>query len=225
MNPNFLVVDANTSIEIVSQMALARPQEQLYDAVVVTQNERYMGVVTVKDLLETAITIQVSRAVDANPLTGLPGNKIIEKCIHERIISQNPYAIIYLDLDNFKAYNDAYGFNNGDTMIQTVVYSMDQCCVQNEFMGHIGGEELCQRIINTFQGLIRGLYSDGDWENGYIISKNRNGLTEKFPIVSLSVAGITNREKQYNNLDYFSQEIACIKKRCKQVEGNYVSIM
>jgi EAL domain-containing protein (putative c-di-GMP-specific phosphodiesterase class I)/GGDEF domain-containing protein len=237
MNPNFMMVDANTSIEIVSQMALSRPMEHLYDAVVVTQSEKYMGVVTVKDLLETAITIQVSRAVDANPLTGLPGNKIIEKCIHERIFNNNPYTIIYLDLDNFKAYNDAYGFNNGDTMIQTVVYSMEQCCIENEFMGHIGGDdfviicdywdarELCQNVIDTFQSLIRGLYSDRDWENGFIISKNRNGITEKFPIVSLSVAGLTNREKQYKNLDFFSQEIALVKKMCKQVEGNFISIM
>jgi GGDEF domain-containing protein len=114
---------------------------------------------------------------------------------------------------------------------------MEQCCEQNEFMGHIGGDdfviicdyweakELCQKIIDMFERLICGLYTKPDWDNGYILSKNRNGFTEKFPIVSLSIAGITNQKKNYTNLDHFSQEIALVKKKCKQVEGNYICFL
>ncbi|MFA9462852.1 MAG: GGDEF domain-containing protein [Velocimicrobium sp.] len=237
MNSNFLMVDCNTSIETVSQMALIRPIEHLYDAVVVTQNGRYMGVVTVKDLLETVITIQVSRAVDANPLTGLPGNRMIEKYIYERIINRNPFSIIYLDLDNFKAYNDTYGFNKGDLMIKIVATCMENCCEKNEFKGHIGGddfviicdywevEELCKKIIERFMQSIPGAYNEYDWNNQYIISKNRNGSNEKFPIISLSIAVATNKQKKYHNLEIFSSEIAHLKKKCKQKEGNYYCII
>lgn len=237
MNGDFLMADANTSIEAVSKMALVRPEEHLYDAVVVTQEERYLGVVTVKDLLETAITIQVSRAVDTSPLTGLPGNMLIEKEIRTCIEEKQPFTIIYLDLDNFKAYNDAYGFHNGDEMIRTFVKSMETCCGKNEFMGHVGGddfviicshweaEELCQNIIDHFRASIRALYSENDWANGYIISKNRNGFTERFPMISVSIAGLTNRQRKFENLDVFSHEIAALKKLCKQKEGNYYSIL
>ena len=236
MNRDFLMVDEKTSIEMVSKMALLRSIEHLYDAVVVTADEKYLGVVTVKDLLETAISIQVSRAVDANPLTGLPGNKTIEKRILGCINGEEPFAIIYMDLDNFKAYNDAYGFNNGDMMIKTVVNCMEQCCLNNEFMGHIGGDDfviicnyweaeaLCSKMIELFSVAIETLYCKTDWENKYIISKNRNGFKEAFPMATISIAGLTNRENNFTNLDDFSQKIAIVKKKCKQVEGNYYSI-
>ena len=236
MKTNFLVADENVSIEAVSKMALVRATDSLYDAVVVTKKGKYMGVVSVKDLLETAITIQVSRAVDANPLTGLPGNRLIERKISECIQNEDPFAVIYIDLDNFKAYNDAYGFNNGDLMIKAVVHAMRQCCSKNEFMGHVGGDDfvvicdywevemLCNDIINKFCCSIKSLYVKSDWDNGYIISKNRSGLTESFPIATLSIAGITNKDKAYENMELFSKELANLKKKAKQVIGNYFCI-
>ncbi len=237
MSKNFLAVDCRTSIEIVSKMALVRPQEHLYDAVVVTRDEKYLGVVTVKDLLETAISIQVTRAVDASPLTGLPGNKTIEKRIRCCLEADIPFTVIYLDLDNFKAYNDAYGFNNGDAMIQTVVNCMEECCVKGEFLGHIGGDDfvivteywesevLCENIMTCFSGSIEHLYSEEDWNRGFIISKNRNGFREEFPIATLSIAGLSNKEKKIREVEQFSMEIANLKKKCKQVAGNYYCVV
>ncbi|MFT3983658.1 MAG: GGDEF domain-containing protein [Lachnospiraceae bacterium] len=237
MSKNFLAVDCRTSIEIVSKMALVRPQEHLYDAVVVTRDEKYLGVVTVKDLLETAISIQVTRAVDASPLTGLPGNKTIEKRIRCCLEADIPFTVIYLDLDNFKAYNDAYGFNNGDAMIQTVVSCMEECCVKGEFLGHIGGDDfvivteywesevLCENIMTCFSGSIEHLYSEEDWNRGFIISKNRNGFREEFPIATLSIAGLSNKEKKIREVEQFSMEIANLKKKCKQVAGNYYCVI
>lgn len=232
MDTDFLVVDAKTSIENVSKLALSRPANRMYDAVVVTQNNSYLGVVTVKNLLETAVSIQVSRAEDANPLTRLPGNAVIEEEVKKCIKSKKPFAIMYLDLDNFKAYNDAYGFNNGDIMIKTMAFCMEECCRNSEFKGHIGGDDfvitanywevddLCQSIIHKFHGSIKDLYSKQDWKNEYILSKNRNGFEEKFPIATLSIAIITNKNKQFDTLDELSKELAYVKKKCKQVKGN-----
>lgn len=234
VDQDFLVVDAMTSVEQVSKMALARSINSLYDSVVVTQNDRYLGIVTVKDLLETAITIQVSRAVDANPLTKLPGNTAIENLMSSFFTSNKQFGFIYLDLDNFKAYNDSYGFTNGDLMIKATAKCMEECCLKKEFMGHIGGddfviitdywdvEELCQSIINKFQEKIMELYSKEDLDHGYILSKNRDGLEETFQLATLSIAVVTNKNKTFLKLEEFSKDLANVKKKCKQTKGNVI---
>ncbi len=237
MKTDFLSVDINTSIETASKMALLRSSESIYDAVVVTKEGRYAGVITIKDLLETAISIQVTRAKDASPLTGLPGNKTINKFLQDFGSHKKTFTVIYIDMDNFKAYNDAYGFHNGDLMIQRVAECMQLCCRNNEFMGHIGGDDfviiseswevegLCRDIIFQFKKSIENLYSKADWEKGSIVSLNRSGIKESFPIVTLSIAGITNRYHVFNNLEMVSKDIAQLKKECKKVPGNYYKII
>lgn len=232
MDENVLTADYDVSIEKVSKMALMRSQSKLYDSVIVTKDGRYYGVVTVKDLLEAAITIQVGRAVEANPLTGLPGNMVIEERVKSTIASEEPFSIIYIDLDNFKAYNDAYGFNNGDLMIKALADSMEEACVRNEFMGHIGGDDfviiadyhdatdLYENITKKFGENIRQLYSEEDYKNQYIVSQNRHGFEEKFPIATLSMAVITNRKCRFDGLEEFSRQLVAAKKKSKQTAGN-----
>jgi len=234
MDHDFLIVDENVSVETVSKMALARSNDCIYDAVVVTQKEKYKGVVTVKDLLETAITIQVTKAIDTNPLTGLPGNTNIQKEIEETIKKCKKYAVIYFDLDNFKAYNDAYGFHNGDMMIKTMATILGTVSQSKMFAGHIGGddfvlivkdwnvESICMGIMKEFQEKIRNLYSVKDWENGFIISKNRNGFQEIFPIATISAAVVTNEKKQIQSMTDLSKELALAKKEAKQKKGNSI---
>ena len=81
-----------------------------------THLDEYKGRVSVKNLLETAINIQLNRAEEANPLTGFPGNRQIEKRMEQCVNQKEPFSIAYLDLDNFKAYNDAYGFTEGNSI-------------------------------------------------------------------------------------------------------------
>ncbi|WP_312354273.1 GGDEF domain-containing protein [Aminipila sp.] len=234
MKTEFLAVERNKSIDEVAMLAMNRNSAEVYEAIIVTDEQKYMGVVTVKDLLNTAINIQVKRATDANPLTGLPGNFAVQEKIVQITKDKGPFAIVYLDLDNFKAYNDAYGFTNGDLMIKILADSMRACCNEIDFKGHIGGddfviitqsyfvEELCMNIINSFSRSIKALYSKEDWEQGYIISKNRSGFTEKFPIATLSIAAVTNKNREYTDLEELSKIIADTKKRCKQKAGNAV---
>lgn len=233
---NFLVADEETSIETVSKMALARPMDCIYDAVVVTNNGKYKGVVTVKDLLETAITLQVTRANDSSPLTGLPGNSIIQREIEHTIKQEEKYAVVYFDLDNFKAYNDAYGFHNGDLMLKTLARILKNTCFPNMFVGHIGGddfvmiaktwaiEDICHLVMERFEKSISNLYSPTDWEKGFIISQNRNGFQEKFPTATISAAIITNKKKMVHSMEELSKELAIVKKEAKQKMGNSVVI-
>ncbi|MDD3277669.1 MAG: GGDEF domain-containing protein [Lachnospiraceae bacterium] len=236
MKKNPLVVDSGFSIENVSKMAMDRVPSELYQAVVVLKDGLYYGVVTIKDLLSTAVTIQVKRATEANPLTGLPGNISIEEQIKSLIGEEKPFGIMYLDLDNFKAYNDAYGFNSGDRMIKAVACSMEAVCGRTDFLGHIGGddfviitrkkdvEKLGLAIIEKFKEYLSELYNTEDWERGYIISKNRNGFTEKFPIASLSIAVVTNREKSYHDMEKLAKKIVKAKKSAKKKSGDAVAV-
>jgi diguanylate cyclase (GGDEF)-like protein len=236
INKDFLRVNYNMPVDMVSRLAMQRPFERLYNPVVVEQEGKYAGIVTIKDLLETCTKIEIDMAKQSNPLTGLPGNLLIEKEIINRIFGNRPYCITYYDLDNFKAYNDAYGFQNGDIMLALVADILKANAIKNEFIGHIGGddfiaicdyhegEEYCRAVIDEFSQKIPSLYREEDATNGYIISKNRHGVTESFPLASLSIAGISNRIRKYHNIDDFSNDIAQIKKNCKKHQGNYFEI-
>ena len=84
---------------------MSRPASSLYDFIIVTKDGLYCGIVTIKDLLEKTMEIEVSNAKHQNPLSGLPGNLIIEHKLSKCVTSKNPFTVLYIDLDNFKAYN------------------------------------------------------------------------------------------------------------------------
>ena len=161
MTKEFLAVDWRMSIEMVSKMAMMRPRKYLYDIVIVLKEDKYYGVVTIKDLLEAAVSIQVERATDANPLTQLPGNKRIQKEIEEK-------------------------------------------------------------IIKRFHECLEHLYTPEDYHKGEIVSRNRNGLVENFPLDSISAAMITNEDIKDMSIDDFSKKIAKVKKMSKEIKGDSI---
>ncbi|HWP80893.1 MAG TPA: GGDEF domain-containing protein [Candidatus Acidoferrum sp.] len=232
-----LAVDEQMPIEKVSELAMQRSADRVYDSIAVTRGGKYMNTVTVRELLLTSIQLQMQRATNTNPLTGLPGNQEIQLVINAVFRQEEPWAIVYLDIDNFKAYNDAYGFVNGDAMLKTLAEVMRRCAGATEFLGHIGGDDfvmvtrtgevltLCQKIVKEFHQAIESLYSPTDWEQGYIVSKDRNGFTRNFAIASLSVAVVTNREQHPQTMDELSLLIAHTKKKCKQAEGDAIIII
>lgn len=232
INLNSLVVDEQVTIDQVAELAMQREPDHVYDAVIITREEKFLSTVSVKDILLNSIQLQVSRATDANPLTGLPGNQEIQRVIGHIYRRYDPWAIIYFDLDSFKAYNDAYGFTNGDLMLKALAETLKKYAPEDSFVGHIGGDDfvmiaheynvynLCQSIVNDFTYSIQPLYSPSDWMQGYIVSKDRSGFPSNSPIATISIAVLTNKTKQYYTLDEVSLEIAAIKKKCKQIEGH-----
>lgn len=119
-------------------------------------------------------------------------------------------------------------------MIQTLSNCIKESSFEAELMGHIGGDDfvlvfhkweiknICEQIIELFDQTIKDLYSDSDWKNGYILSRNRNGVEERFPIASLSITVITNQNKNFKTMNEFSKTIAEFKKVSKQIEGNSI---
>ncbi|MDR2592761.1 MAG: GGDEF domain-containing protein [Chitinispirillales bacterium] len=237
VSDDFLKVDRRMPIDYVTKLAMQRPQECLYNPIVVIDEEGYYGVVTIKDLLDAYSKVEVEAAISANPLTKLPGNLIIEGEITRRIFGQGPYCIIYIDIDNFKAYNDAYGFENGDLILKFTADTIKDSVSNGEFVGHIGGDdfiiicdyhdgsEICREIIRRFAAGVNSFYRDVDLENGFIISTNRHGVVDSFPIASLSIAGISNKSTGSLHINAFSKAIAHLKKKCKKRAGNYFEII
>jgi diguanylate cyclase (GGDEF)-like protein len=176
--------------------------------------------------------------VDASlsPLTRLPGNLAIEADLRRRIDTNSPFAVLYLDLDNFKAFNDVYGFTHGDEAIQLVASTSVDVVrrrgTPQDFVGHIGGddfiivtlpdraEEVAREIIDTFDRDIRKLYNEQDLRQGYIETRDRRGTLNRYPIMSLSIAIISNDRRKLENYAQIGEAAAELKRYAKSIAGS-----
>lgn len=172
----------------------------------------------------------------ASPLTGLQGNLQIHEEINRRIENGRHFAVIYIDLDNFKAFNDHYGFYKGDLAIKLVADIMKNELKQNgnptDFLGHIGGddfvlittpdkaEHICENVIKVFDREIIKLYSEKDKANKGILSKNRKGELEFFPIVSVSMGIITNEYRRFTAHQEVSTIASELHNKLKSMPGS-----
>lgn len=170
-----------------------------------------------------------------SPLTGLPGNVQIHSELKKRLSRNEEFSVLYIDLDNFKAYNDVYGFLKGDKIIQftadTVINEIHKEGMDG-FVGHVGGddfiaitpytevEDLCQRIIASFESKIASFFTDEDAEKGYIEIANRKGIIEKFPLTSVSIAVVVADKNRFNNILEIGDEAAQVKHAVKNVMGS-----
>ncbi|APH05499.1 GGDEF domain-containing protein [Bacillus weihaiensis] len=237
MDTTPLIVDYYDEITKVSSHAMNRSQEKLYDYVVVTRQHELCGIVSIKNLLIKLAEIQVNKAMYTNPLSGLPGNVLIEKKMLDYLSNSNqPFSLLYIDLDHFKEYNDIYGFNKGDLLLKEISSILSKVILNmelsNTFVGHIGGDDfvvilphhgfhqICQLIITEFNIRLKHYYHETDWKNKFIYAKDRNGQHNKIPLVSLSIAVVTNQHTQYLTIDEISKIAANVKKECKKHVGS-----
>lgn len=228
MDKNFLSVDCKTPVSTVSSMAMARSNDRLYDFVVVTEDDRYIGIVTIKDLLQKTTEVEISTAKHQNPLSGLSGNLVIEQKLSQCVTSTNKYSVAYLDIDNFKAYNDVYGFENGDLVIKLLADILRRYVSYEQFIGHIGGDDFVvilndyvtndyfKEIIKQFENEALTFYNKTDIENGYITTANRHGKMEEFPLITLTSVVINNKTRTFKNVFELTETLAELKKIAKQ---------
>ena len=190
---------------------------------------------TVKNLTRL---LAINRRV--SPLTGLPGNVQIQAELKKHLMKQEEFSVMCLDLDNFKAYNDEYGFLKGDEVIKYTANVITKC-IHNDFnqigfVGHIGGDDfiaivpykdteaLCQQIIARFDKGIKSFYNEADIENGYIEIANRKGIVEKFPLVSISIAVVVADKNRFDNILEIGDVSAQVKHAVKSVLGSSYAI-
>ncbi|MET3728231.1 diguanylate cyclase (GGDEF)-like protein [Fictibacillus halophilus] len=237
MNVEPLIVDYSMPLSEVSTLAMKRKKEQLYDFVIITKNSEFLGIVSIKNLLIQLAEVQSMMARYLNPLTGLPGNKMIDQKLSE-IISEMPFSLLYLDLDFFKTYNDTYGFHEGDRLIQETASIIKEAVLHHKdsFVGHIGGDdfmcilnhyeysELCKKIIAMFNRSLPRFYKEEDWLRGFVHNENRSGIKEHIPLVSLSIAVVTNEKQNFNSISEIIDMATVLKKKCKQLQSSaYIS--
>lgn len=186
---------------------------------------------TIKNILRL---LQTNRRM--SPLTGLPGNVQIQAEMKKRLLNREKFSIFYLDLDNFKAYNDIYGFSNGDEIIKftarTIVKSVHDLAPDNSFIGHIGGDDfiaitgptdldkLCKKIISQFDNDVLEFYTEEDVEKGYIEVANRRGIIEQFPLTSISIAVVEIDPGRFKNTLEIGEIGAQVKHQAKSIMGS-----
>lgn len=232
MENNFTSVDVSTPINAVSQIAMARDDDNIYDPVFVSDKTLYAGFVTIKDLLVMTTQIELKDAKNQNPLTGLPGNNMIQNQIAAVIKNNTDFSILYIDIDNFKAYNDRYGFEKGDQIIKELANILMDVSGEHGFVGHIGGDDFIvilavndfigtvNQIVDSFRRRAKYFYTSEDAKRGFIIGKNRNGEIEQFPLVSLSIAAVSNMKKSFATVTQVSERLTYLKHVCKMKKGN-----
>jgi diguanylate cyclase (GGDEF)-like protein len=175
-------------------------------------------------------------SMEASPLTGLPGNIAIQREIQRRISAKQFFAVCYMDLDNFKAYNDLYGHSAGDEVIKATAEMISRAFkgkgTEEDFVGHVGGddflcitvpekaEKLCQEVIDNFDARIGDHYRPKDSQRGYIQSVDRLGHKQKFPLMSISIAILTNEKREITHHAMVAQIAAELKKYAKTFPGS-----
>jgi PleD family two-component response regulator len=180
--------------------------------------------------------VRMTRDLDANPLTKLPGNISVFKELENRIKSHVLFAVGYVDLNKFKEFNDNYGFDMGDKIIfftaQIIIKALKKFGENDDFLGHIGGddfifitsidrwENLSRDIVNEFDKGKIEFISPEDIARGYLVAKNRKGEVSQIPLLGISVAVVTNEYRTFSHVAQLSQLAADLKHYVKGLGGS-----
>lgn len=177
--------------------------------------------------------------LSVNPLTRLPGSPSIEAEVTRRIAAEAPFAFLYADIDNFKAYNDHYGFAEGDKVIrataQVLAESIGAGDAAGSFLGHVGGDDfvmvtdleaaphLAQRTVALFDQKVVTFYDPAGLSRGYIETQDRQGRSRQFPLMTLSVGVVTS---EHRRLDHYAKVVSIaseMKSFCKSRQTDRLS--
>lgn len=184
-------------------------------------------------------TLRRTREMTAiSPLTGLPGNIQIEAEMRRRVAEGEHFAVLWLDLDNFKAFNDRYGWVRGDNVIQYLAMVLREVAADRDsaWIGHIGGddfvmvcgaaeaEDMCEAIVKRFDRDVRDLYDPEDAERGSVRITDRLGRELEFPLVSVSIGAATNEHREVEDHRELVETATEMKSFAKKRPGSVYSI-
>jgi len=172
-------------------------------------------------------------------LTRLPGNNAIREEVESRIASGTKFVGIHVDLDNFKAYNDRYGISKGDEVIRFTSKVLENAIKSkgntSDFLGHEGGDDffivttpdkadaVTGHVISEFDSEVRRFYTEKDLDAGFIMEKDRKGDLVKIPIMSISMAGVTNQTRAISSYAELTNIAVGVKMKAKQVKkSNFI---
>jgi len=232
MESHSLILDKHTGIEQISCSMTNRDECHAFDPAIITCDGIYEGMLSVISVLRSITSSRLERAFDSNPLTHLPGNNSINKAIDERLLDGKSFVLVYSDLDYFKVFNDFYGYERGDRVIQLVATLMKEIAGPADFVGHVGGDDFVMLIdqqqwrppldamLIRFTQQSLDLYGDMERESGFLIGENRQGVRMQFPLMSLSLAVVPCEDGCFRSHIEVAEVASEMKHRAKAIEGN-----
>ncbi len=237
MNDKPIMLEHSMPLEQVSALLTARANLAFTHSFIIVEGGVFSGMVSARDLLKSITDSKLEQARYANPLSGLPGNVLIEKEIDYMLRKERPFNLAYLDLNHFKPFNDIYGYAKGDLLLKALANSIVlNTNNQNCFVGHIGGDDfiilfrsnnveaICQAILTDFaQQSLLFLSNEHKAQQGYF-ALNRNGEKVFHPLVSLAIGVINPDVSHYNSYHQIADLASQAKSQAKKITGNSLFI-
>jgi diguanylate cyclase (GGDEF)-like protein len=232
------IADINSEISTIIELFSNNPESI---GIIITKDFEYYGFLSARAIINIMNEQNLLFAIEQNPLTKLPGNTMIEKYIWDASTSKETYLLCYFDLDNFKAFNDVYGFRNGDRVIQLFADILKKNLPQEFFKAHIGGDDFfagvknmqedndsyvknVKHIVKKFTDDVIEFYSQDDKERGYIFSKDREGNKKEFPLLTVSASILIIGKNSKNRCAKKINEILSIQKKVAKNELSHISL-
>jgi diguanylate cyclase (GGDEF)-like protein len=226
------LVERNHDVDDLIGILTSQDQRYLADGFIVTENGRYVGLGTGEQLVRSVTEVRLEAARHANPLTFLPGNIPISQHIERLLQSGAEFVACYADLNNFKPFDDHYGYWRGDEMIRLVAkFAVAHCDSQRDFVGHVGGDDFvilfqssnwqlrCETIVQEFRSAALSLYDESARLNGGIEAEDREGRKRFFPCTSLSIGAVRVHRRQFQSAEEVATQAALAKHDAKRNEA------
>ncbi len=231
------LIDASLRLDQASRIVTRRYNERLQEQFIVTTEGRYVGMARVVDLLRHITEEQILTARYANPLTTLPGNVPIYDRLNDLLRRQKPFVLCHVDIDNFKPFNDQYGYPKGDEALIAVSEVLTKhASPRMDFVGHVGGDDFViifrtedwrdrvQAIFAAVDASRACLYQPEHLASGGISALDRYGVSRKFPLLSVSVAALVCDGRLDCSAEDLAQRLAPLKNDAKTLKGNSLAV-
>lgn len=228
-----LIIDHQTTIQEASHLIIEADPDHLLNGLIVTENDDYIGIASGPDLMREITKMQIEAARYANPLTQLPGNVPINQRINHYLSQNLAFVACYCDLNHFKPYNDIYGYQQGDEVIQLTGQILSKTCCSNlDYVGHIGGddfiilfrsddwEQKCLDILDQFAASITPFFSESDLERAGYFGEDRQGRALFHPLVSLALGAVAIPANTHMTHHHVAIAASEAKKQAKRTAGN-----
>lgn len=240
MSDDYLAVEVSQSLQQVSRLLTSRARQRIEEDFIIIEGGRYIGLGRVIDVLKLITELKIQQARYANPLTLLPGNVPIQQCL-TRLLQQGREAVVcYVDIDNFKPFNDIYGYAKGDEVLLSLAQCLnDRVDPTRDFVGHIGGDDFLlalgspdwrarlNRLLEDFQSQCRRFYREEDLHAGCFVAHDRSGKRQEYALLSLSLGVVHVHPEQCAQLD--ASQLAAMaseaKRHAKAVPGYSLHII
>lgn len=233
MEPDPLIVDKAIPIQELSELVVRKGKQAFTQGFIITGGGRYLGLGSGFDLMREITEMQIVAARYANPLTGLPGNVPIQEHLERLLASGQRFVTAYFDLDQFKPYNDVYGFRRGDDMIRLLAGLLQTAAHPGlDFIGHIGGDDFvilfqsedwqarCHAVLQRFDVERLALFQPEHVAEGGYRCEDRRGQLEFNALVTLSIGAVRIDPEHFSHYQQVARAAAEAKHQAKRIEGS-----